>query len=399
MARPILFLDVSRLVRRFENFGGPTGIDRVEINYARWLMRQTTFEGIAVTRSGKGLVALPAKALLHLEAALTARWSAGNVPGFGKERRSALAYLAERATFRARRLAMTRGASAPDPGGHPAAYLNVGHDGLDEPERYIGLAAVKAAFVHDVIPLTHPEYDTPRATALHRARVDAVASHMDLIFGISRAAMDDFATVAPRTTAPRVVAPLGPAIDAPTNVPAAAPAFVHLSSVNRRKNLAFLLHVWREMAQDGTAPTLVVIGRRGNDATALELLDRCEALRSCVTHLDEANDEAAAQQLKGATALLTPSFAEGFGLPIVEAHAFGVPVIASDIPVHREVGGSEALYCGTTDGPGWRNAIETLFRDEDARNALASSIVPPPTWDHHFKVVTSALIEAIDNRR
>ena len=53
-----------------------------------------------------------------------------------------------------------------------------------------------------------------------------------------------------------------------------------------------------------------------------------------------------------------PSFAEGFGLPLAEANAAGVRVIASDIPVFHEIAGALSLPLSPIDGKGWLRAIE-----------------------------------------
>jgi hypothetical protein len=63
-----------------------------------------------------------------------------------------------------------------------------------------------------------------------------------------------------------------------------------------------------------------------------------------------------------------PSFAEGFGLPVIEALAVGTPVIASDLPAHREVAGDLAVYRDPADGPGWLTDI-CMFADGSAAAA------------------------------
>ena len=67
-----------------------------------------------------------------------------------------------------------------------------------------------------------------------------------------------------------------------------------------------------------------------------------------------------------AALLLMPSEAEGFGLPLVEAMACATPVIASDIPVLREIGADAAVYCAVADVPAWSTALAALLRERAA---------------------------------
>ena len=87
-----------------------------------------------------------------------------------------------------------------------------------------------------------------------------------------------------------------------------------------------------------------------------------------------------------ARALLMPSFAEGFGLPIIEALSVGTPVIASDLPAHREIAGELAIYRDPTDAPGWLAAI-CMFADGNGVAAEISRRVAayqPATWGQYF---------------
>lgn len=67
--------------------------------------------------------------------------------------------------------------------------------------------------------------------------------------------------------------------------------------------------------------------------------------------------------------LLAPSRDETYGMVVCEATALGIPVVASDIPAHREALGDSPTYVALDDEEGWRTAVETLMTDDDAWQA------------------------------
>jgi len=77
--------------------------------------------------------------------------------------------------------------------------------------------------------------------------------------------------------------------------------------------------------------------------------------------------------LETATALVTTSLDEGFGLPLVEAMSLGTPVVASDIPIFREIGGEAALYATATDPSAVAAAIRRLEDPAEWKARSASS--------------------------
>jgi len=97
-----------------------------------------------------------------------------------------------------------------------------------------------------------------------------------------------------------------------------------------------------------------------------------------------------------ATALLAPSQAEGFGLPVLEALAHWVPVIASDLPAHREVGGDVIEYAAHDDPSAWELLIDAYSAPgSTARAAQLDRIEAAklPYWSEHCEFVLKSLRE------
>src|SRR5690606_7458680 len=76
-----------------------------------------------------------------------------------------------------------------------------------------------------------------------------------------------------------------------------------------------------------------------------------------VTELNSLNNADLEELMHGACALLFPSFVEGFGLPLTEAAALGVPVIASDIDVFREIVARDVIFIDPLDAKQWKDTI------------------------------------------
>lgn len=93
---------------------------------------------------------------------------------------------------------------------------------------------------------------------------------------------------------------------------------------------------------------------------------------SIVCH-DGATDDDYQRILRDALALVSASRDEGFGIPLVEAMAVGVPIVVSDIPIFREVGGSAALYADPDVPDSFAQAIGQLTQPEEWRHRSAAA--------------------------
>ena len=228
-----------------------------------------------------------------------------------------------------------------------------------------------------------PEYARPGQDLRHRRRIETTAALADAVIVGSAATRDALQPYLDRGgQRPSVlVSPFGidlPVLAADGPPLPDAPYFVCVGTIEPRKNHLLLLHLWRRLAEEGGAPAprLVLIGHRGwETGNAVEMLDRCPALRGLVVERNQAADTEMARLLKGARALLLPSFAEGFGFPMVEALALGVPVLCSDLAALRENGGEVPEYLDPLDARAWRDAI--LDYSPDASPRRQAQLAPP----------------------
>ena len=139
--------------------------------------------------------------------------------------------------------------------------------------------------------------------------------------------------------------------------------FTVLGTIEPRKNHLLLLTLWRQMAEAGEAPQLLVIGKRGwmND-NIVALLDDCAAIQPFVTEANSLTDREIAAALSRSRAMLFPSFAEGLGIPVLEAKAAGLKVIASDLPALREIAADDTIFLNPLDvRAGAKRSCQPLF--------------------------------------
>jgi glycosyltransferase involved in cell wall biosynthesis len=280
-----------------------------------------------------------------------------------------------------------------------ARYVNVSQFPLWVPAYFRWLEDrrdVRAVFfIHDVLPIEMPEYfreaeyERFRARLANLARFGAAALVTTNVVreGLEAQLRALGRTEFPICVAPIPVAPIFSSAPAPDPALAGVPYFVICSTIEPRKNHLMLLQVWRELVRrDGpAAPKLVVVGGRGWKFEAVAaLLDRSPGLRGHVVEVSGLTTPSLKRLLDGARALLMPSFAEGYGLPVVEALTAGVPVIASDIPVFREIAGGGATLISPLDGERWLATIRQLAQAEPKPVRAAPSAQSPGSWEDYF---------------
>jgi glycosyltransferase involved in cell wall biosynthesis len=95
---------------------------------------------------------------------------------------------------------------------------------------------------------------------------------------------------------------------------------------------------------------------------------------------------------KSATVLLYPSHGEGFGLPLVEAAWYNLPVIARDLPIFREIAGEHIVYFDGYGGSDFATAIEAFFAMRNQGSVPPSSAMKPLTWAQSAEDLLSVIL-------
>lgn len=374
-------LDVSRQIHKIWARNLPTGIDRVCSAYLNNFQHH-------------------AQAVIHYKGLLRVLTPShsdelfGLLLNAGEDFHSRLAKLAPRA------LAASK-AEVEQPN---TLYLNVAQTDFDQPvlSRWVNRNRLRAVYlIHDLIPITHSEFCRPVAVRKHHSRVVTALTHAAGIIVNSLATARDLERFAAEQG--RAV-PLYKAVwisGAEFERSHAAPSdrrpyFVVLGTIEGRKNHFMLLQIWRRLIESmgASAPRLVIIGQQGTEAShVLGMLERCETLRDHVEVLSHCKDSELARWVTQSRALLMPSFAEGFGLPVVEALQSGTPVIASDLACFREIGRGVPTLLDPLDAVAWQRMIVSFLQNgpERQRQMHALKTFRSPTWAEHFSHVEAWL--------
>jgi glycosyltransferase involved in cell wall biosynthesis len=267
-------------------------------------------------------------------------------------------------------------------------------------------SVVGIILVHDIIPISNPEYTLAVTTIRHRKYVQRVAESAHTIIANSaytRDCLQEYAASANLPLPPVEVAPLG--VDSgficegdfrqPTT-----PYFVFIATIEPRKNHTMLLQVWQRLvAKLGLdTPKLLLIGRRGwENENTVDLIERAEGLRKYVMECSNVPDQLLIKLLANARAALFPSHVEGFGLPLAEALSLGAPVICSDLPPFKEIAGDIPEYVDPLAGRGWLRLItEYAAVDSPKRAAQLERMKSHKAhrWDDHLAVLDSILLRS-----
>ena len=302
-----VILDLSRLLSRVRHHT-PSGVDRVEMAYARGLLEHFGDQLQFAAVHPFGLYGrLPREKALRFLDAMEQRWTSedGNV-----EQRALMEVLPS-----------LLGLLPERPRGGGGVYVQASPHHLTKPTLVRRILEREGArflcLVHDLIPIEYPEYARPNGAALHTKRIETVTALADGIIVNSTAtgvSLKPWLKKAGRTVDMRV-ALLGthpiPESSGPAEA-SARPYFVCIGTIEARKNHLLLLNLWRHMAETqapDTIPKLIIVGRRGwENEQVVDMLERCAALQGACGRAERlfrpADARTAAWRARAAAAVL-----------------------------------------------------------------------------------------------
>jgi glycosyltransferase involved in cell wall biosynthesis len=247
-----------------------------------------------------------------------------------------------------------------------------------------------AILIHDIIPITHPEFCDKALTDSFNLFFNSVIITADLVMTVSdytgeavrrllleRGISVPLATLreAHRTWTPRQH---DAAASAEARPLVANPRYVcYVSTIEVRKNHLYLFQIWKQLiAELGDAtPTLVFVGRPGwRVRDFMDQLESTEFLDGRIQILNGLSDIELASLYRNCLFTVFPSFVEGWGLPVGESLMFGRPCVASGTTSVPEVGGAFVDYVDPLSVPDGYRKIKRLIVDDDYREARTAQI-------------------------
>jgi glycosyltransferase involved in cell wall biosynthesis len=169
-----------------------------------------------------------------------------------------------------------------------------------------------------------------------------------------------------------------------------APFLLHVGSCIPRKRIEVALTVFESVRARHPALRFVQVG--GEWSPAQDALISRLGVRDGVVQLPRQDQRSVASLYRHAAAVMMPSEAEGFGLPVIEALACGSPVIVSDIPVFREIAADAVVYARLADVADWVAAVERVLADPLSGTDRAARLRHAArfSWKTHADTIAAA---------
>jgi glycosyltransferase involved in cell wall biosynthesis len=269
------------------------------------------------------------------------------------------------------------------------------------------------AFIYDLLPLQYPNYFPSYISPIAQHWFNTVLRVTDHLLCDSRCVAADVIrygnALFTRKNDPIYVDYFRPSADLKLGIPTMGvpdnaryllgvfrrrKTFLMVGTIEPRKGHLQTIQAFQCLWKQGVDVNLVIVGRKGWSVNDVERAIRNSPERNRrLFWLNNVSDEFLGSIYGHATALIAASRAEGFGLPLIEAAAHGVPLIVRDIPVFREVAETHAYYFVGSTAEALAQEIREWLGLYEAGNAPDSSKIETCSWeatvDHIFAAIST----------
>ena len=272
----------------------------------------------------------------------------------------------------------------------------------------------------DMLPITNPEVFPPGVTAVHEDWLEII-SQFDVVAAISSTAAKAItnwldSNRKDRRMPSRVVAfPLGADFHRLETSPQLTslegemlmslndvPIFLMVGTIEPRKGYDQALEAFTQLWAGGVKAHLVIVGKSGwshmadidrKNIPEIEKILREHPEANHYLHwVGQASDILLEELYARSQCLLAASYGEGFGLPLIEAAHHGLPILARDIPVFREVAGTHATYFVNGSAEDLATGVRDWLAASAAGETVASASMPYLSWAESAKRLTQVLL-------
>jgi glycosyltransferase involved in cell wall biosynthesis len=174
------------------------------------------------------------------------------------------------------------------------------------------------------------------------------------------------------------------------------PFILHVGSCIPRKRIDILLEVFARVRN--VYPELQLVKVSGEWSASQQQQITQLNISDSIIHLQGLQRSTIAALYQQASVVLLTSETEGFGLPVIEALACGAIVVASDIPVLREVGQEGVIYCSMADVPVWAETVVQLLSNPITAPRLNLRLYQAQkySWSNHAQIIAKSYLKLAD---